>query len=210
MRIDFLDIDRYLIEGHQAYRGDRPPDPFRDIGIGLTILGGFAYHWRKLLAVLVAVLVLGGVAANATSPTQPQNATLGATASLQASMTAAWQPADECRRISRPVSAGTMRWCAKFAYYLHLTGDWQPGDLTKLLRTADCESRGNPLADNPRSSAFGIGQFLDSTWQRWAPRSAAFFGYDNPNRRMAYDQIATMVLLYVRAGPGPWPNCGRR
>lgn len=206
----WLDPDSYDGWHPEPVEPVDPVEVYAAVGTGMMWLGALSLHYRKLLAILVAILVLGGVAANATLPGEPQNLPSAATVTVTGSITRTWQPADECRRISRPVSAGTMRWCATFAHYLHLTGDWQPGDLTKLLRTADCESRGNPLADNPRSSAFGIGQFLDSTWERWAPRAAAEFGYDSPNRRMAYDQIATMVLLYVRAGPGPWPNCGRR
>lgn len=37
-------------------------------------------------------------------------------------------------------------------------------------RIAWCESRNNPLAKNPNSTAKGIYQFLDGTWQNYAQR----------------------------------------
>lgn len=121
-----------------------------------------------------------------------------------------WRPADECADVSRPVSAGAMRWCGWVAHYLYLTRDWQPGDLTRLMRTMDCESGGDPNAKNPRSTASGLFQFLDGSFTTWGPRAAAFFGFNNPTKNMPLDNIAAAVLYYVNAGPGPWPNCGRR
>jgi hypothetical protein len=47
----------------------------------------------------------------------------------------------------------------------------------------DRESKWNPLAQNPKSTAFGIGQFLNSTW-----KLVDFKKTKNP-----YDQIDAMV-----------------
>lgn len=54
------------------------------------------------------------------------------------------------------------------------TDDWQPlvvhhfGEdrLETAMRIMDCESGGNPDAANPYSSADGLYQFLNSTWER--------------------------------------------
>jgi hypothetical protein len=122
----------------------------------------------------------------------------------------AWQPADECSRLTRPVSRGAMRWCGYVALRLHQYGDWDAGDLTKLMRIMDCESGGNPLAKNPGSSASGLFQFLNSTFARWGPRAAAYYGFDHPGVFYGFDNVSAAVLLFEAAGPGPWPNCGRR
>jgi hypothetical protein len=51
----------------------------------------------------------------------------------------------------------------------------------------DRESNWNPLAQNPKSTAFGIGQFLNSTWGL----------VDYKKTKNPYDQIDAMVL-YVK------------
>jgi|688.fasta_scaffold01252_37 Transglycosylase SLT domain len=51
----------------------------------------------------------------------------------------------------------------------------------------DKESNWNPLAQNPKSTAFGIGQFLNSTWGL----------VDYKKTKNPYDQIDAMVL-YVK------------
>jgi hypothetical protein len=51
----------------------------------------------------------------------------------------------------------------------------------------DRESDWNPLAQNPKSTAFGIGQFLNSTWKL----------VDYKKTKDPYDQIDAMVL-YVK------------
>ena len=57
----------------------------------------------------------------------------------------------------------------------------------------DRESRWNPLAQNPKSTAFGIGQFLNSTW-----KLVGFEKTKNP-----YDQIDAMIeYVKVRYGDG--------
>ena len=47
----------------------------------------------------------------------------------------------------------------------------------------DKESKWNPLAQNPKSTAFGIGQFLNSTWGL----------VDSKKTKNPYDQIDAMV-----------------
>ena len=51
----------------------------------------------------------------------------------------------------------------------------------------DKESDWNPLAQNPKSTAFGIGQFLNSTWGL----------VDSKKTKNPYDQIDAMVV-YVK------------
>lgn len=72
-----------------------------------------------------------------------------------------------------------------------------------LPRIIQCESRGDPTADNPTSSASGLGGILDSTWS----------GHGNFARAKDAPpsiQVEKMELLYVsaraRGGSGlePW------
>lgn len=50
------------------------------------------------------------------------------------------------------------------AYQQYLKENVSKKELNCYFRIIDVESKWNPLADNPKSTAFGIGQFLDSTW----------------------------------------------
>ena len=43
--------------------------------------------------------------------------------------------------------------------------DWDERQADAMLRLCWRESRYNPMLQNPRSSAFGLYQFLDSTWR---------------------------------------------
>lgn len=209
----WLDVEAY--DGTPAPLPDLPAEP-PGVGAGEAWLGALGLHWRKLLAVLVCVLVFGGVAANATMPPLQQNGPSLAPVALRGPTPAltAWTPASECSRITpsdlKPGHyTATMRWCAYTANALH-EGDvrgrwtWNPGDLTRLMALFSCESGGNPRAKNPASSASGLGQFLNGTWNRWAPRAASFFDFDNPNRFMAYDSILTTVYLAKVDSFGHW------
>ena len=68
-----------------------------------------------------------------------------------------------------------------------------------------CESRGDPTAQNPVSSASGLYQFIDSTWQYvWRD----YIGQEPPTAR-AYqasvaDQHRAAEALYDREGLVPW------
>lgn len=55
------------------------------------------------------------------------------------------------------------------------------------FKIIDKESNWNPLAQNPKSTAFGIGQFLNSTWGL----------VDYKKTKNPYDQIDAMVV-YVK------------
>ena len=127
----------------------------------------------------------------------------------------AWQPADECSRLLRPVSAAAMRWCPVIAHYLY-EGQrlgawvWEPGDLTRLLRIVDCESRGREWVVNRSSRASGLFQHLPRYWAERSAKAAQLFGFDNPTILMAYDNAAVGVWLFKTGEARHWPTCGRR
>lgn len=61
----------------------------------------------------------------------------------------------------------------------------------------DCESGGNPTAQNPSSTASGLFQFLDSTWQSVGGSGRA---KDAP----ASEQYMRAERLYAQSGTSPW------
>jgi uncharacterized protein YabE (DUF348 family) len=67
---------------------------------------------------------------------------------------------------------------------------------------AECESGGNPNAVNP-AGYYGLYQFSLPTW-----RSVG--GTGNPTDHSAAEQTLRAKKLYIKAGPGQWPVCGKR
>jgi len=53
---------------------------------------------------------------------------------------------------------------AILAYQHYLKQNVPAKELQCYFNIIDRESKWNPLADNPKSTAFGLGQFLNSTW----------------------------------------------
>ena len=53
---------------------------------------------------------------------------------------------------------------AILAYQHYLKQNVPAKELQCYFNIIDKESKWNPLADNPKSTAFGLGQFLNSTW----------------------------------------------
>ena len=68
-------------------------------------------------------------------------------------------------------------------------------------RVLACESGGNPTAENPRSSASGLWQFLDSTWDGHGGYARA--SYAPPS--VQNDKAA--MLWAGGAGAGHWAAC---
>lgn len=65
------------------------------------------------------------------------------------------------------------------------------------LRIIQCESRGNPLAENRRSSASGLYQYLDSTWNNWG-------GFARAKDAPEHIQTERFWFDYNRIGTRPW------
>ena len=113
---------------------------------------------------------------------------------------------DICGRVSG-VPDRTMVWCPLVA--INLAG-WGALDLDRLqhnLVIIDCESKGSPTAKNPRSSALGLYQHIDTFRNN---RAWKWLGRAVPDWTDPGDNIAVGVALYVHGGSGHWPNCGRR
>jgi uncharacterized protein YabE (DUF348 family) len=68
---------------------------------------------------------------------------------------------------------------------------------------AECESGGNPNAVNPAGPYYGAYQFSASTW-----RSVGGTGL--PTDHGMAEQTLRAKKLYIKAGPGQWPTCGKR
>lgn len=127
----------------------------------------------------------------------------------------AWQPADECADVTRPVSDAALRWCPAVAGYLWLAEtalpgeQWVDGTLTSLLRTGDCESGWQMVPGPAGSGVFGFFQHKLVYWSERGPKAAALLGFDNPTITEPLDNIAVAVWLWVTEGPQHWPHCGR-
>lgn len=81
-----------------------------------------------------------------------------------------------------------------------------PSELvTEALAIIDCESGGDPNATNPRSSAAGLFQFIDGTWE-YASEQAGFAGAppDDPEANVA--AAAWLVEYSLGTGDGPWAH----
>ena len=161
---------------------------------------GTAVTYRRAIAAVVAVVLVfvTATAADAHPPPEAQCSKIGVS------------------ELKRGTYQAVMRWCPTVAHYLD-DGErrglwtWENGDLTRLMKIVSCETSppGDPRSDNPRSTAYGLFQFLDSTW-RWMIRVGAhrLMGFDNPNRLMPFDQIAFGVFLAKRYGWTHW-RCWR-
>lgn len=91
---------------------------------------------------------------------------------------------------SRTYTPGVEQWRPLVAVY------FPAEEVDRALRIMGCESNGDPYADNPRSTASGLFQFLDSTWAR-TPYAAASV-YDPETN------IAAAAWLWSVSGWAPW------
>lgn len=90
----------------------------------------------------------------------------------------------------RTYAPNVERWRNLIATY------FQPDDVPWAMRVMNCESQGDPTAQNPTSSAGGLFQFIDSTW--------AFTPYGHLPK---YDPIANIqaaAWLFYEDGPSHW------
>ncbi len=75
-----------------------------------------------------------------------------------------------------------------------------PGDVDRALRIIGCESRGNPSAKNPSSSASGLFQHLASAW----PSRSAKAGWRGSD---VFDPVAnTAVAAWLVYRGGGWSH----
>ena len=115
-------------------------------------------------------------------------------------------PQDICDRV-HGIPERTLRWCPLVAINLAKWAALTLDNLQHNLAIVDCESKGDPNAKNPNSSATGLYQHIDTFRNaralRWGVGIVDDWTLPGPN-------IATGVALYVHGGPSHWPNCGRR
>jgi hypothetical protein len=74
---------------------------------------------------------------------------------------------------------------------------WPEDQWGTACRILACESGGSPTADNPSSSASGIWQFLDSTWNGYG-------GYARARDAPSSVQHDAALALWQRSGWSPW------
>ena len=110
-----------------------------------------------MTALLVAVVLAGSV-----PPSLPDAHRTPATAPAP--------PTQERSRPAPPSSRAPTPWDGSTAFWEPLVREYfPPAAVASALAIIECESGGNPHAKNPRSSAAGLFQFLESTWDEVAP-----------------------------------------
>ena len=74
------------------------------------------------------------------------------------------------------------------------------------------ESNGRPKAENPRSTASGLFQFIDGTWQHYASRLPVARKYRHAADAPASVQWEVALLAVKWGGHGNWngTHCGYR
>lgn len=101
-------------------------------------------------------------------------------------------PAFSTREIKMTLACTTKRWTPS-------------GGLNKVYSVFGCESGFNEYADNPYSSAAGIGQALASTWASWKDRFAEFMRRWDLHGSVYNGRSNSILSVRVAAGGwGPW------
>lgn len=70
------------------------------------------------------------------------------------------------------LSGGSAGQLQQYAFSLFSKYGWGPGEQSALIKLWNQESGWNPNAQNPTSTAYGIAQFLDSTWGPYGPKTS--------------------------------------
>lgn len=95
------------------------------------------------------------------------------------------------------VVSGVEQWRGMVAAYFP---EWAVGDALSVM---SCESRGNPNAKNPTSSAAGLFQFIRSTWDWVAPNVGAG-SYDSG---AVYDPASNVAAAHwLWSSTGGWSH----
>lgn len=71
-------------------------------------------------------------------------------------------------------------------------------DYVALITTAAIESRGNPKAKNPNSSAAGLFQFVDRTWRVYIKRYGSRYGFNHRTSKHNPRANALMAAHYMK------------
>lgn len=70
------------------------------------------------------------------------------------------------------------------------------------------ESRGNPRAENPSSTASGLFQFVDGTWRHYARRIPSARKYGHAAHAPAAVQWRVAITAVLQGGHGHWRGTG--
>lgn len=110
---------------------------------------------------------------------------------------------------SKPKPTGDTGMGSNVEQWRDLVTQYFPGEVEMALCVIAGESGGNPNAQNPRSSAAGLWQFLRSTWDKMVPRDVTGGSYDSG---AVLDPVAaTRAAAWLRhaAGWSQWNAAAR-
>lgn len=109
------------------------------------------------------------------------------------------QAAPQAPAASPPTTQAAVRPAGACGGWEGLIAAHFPADqVARACRVMMCESQGNPTAQNPRSSASGLFQFLSGTWTSvtGTPAPASAYSPDT--------QVAAAAALWRSSGWSPW------
>jgi len=98
-----------------------------------------------------------------------------------------------------PADGPVERWRSLVGKY------FAPERIDEALSIIECESNGDPDARNPRSSASGLFQFLDRTWEH-SSEQAGFWGESPFSPEANIAAAAWLVEYSLGVGDSPWAH----
>ena len=85
-----------------------------------------------------------------------------------------------------------------------MTAYFPVGEVNRALCIMDHESKGDPNADNPNSTAAGLFQFLRGTWDSVVPRSVTGGSYGSGQVYLPEPNIRAAAWLVANDGWHHW------
>jgi len=170
---------------------------------------------RAVVTAAIAVLLATGTTAATEASAEARLADSQAATSGDANRGVEWRWEHQCR--FRNLEGGPSFSTREIRLELACAADrWTPSKCSrdngcnstaegKVYEVFGCESGFNEYADNPISSASGIGQVLDSTWDSWLSRFRDFMGRWSLNGSVWNGRGNAILSVRVAAGGwGPW------
>jgi len=166
-------------------------------------------------AAAIAALLSGGAMEATGSSAEPRLAHLLAAAPGDANRGVEWRWEHQCR--FRNLEGGPSFSTREIRLELACAADtWAPSPCSrdngcsatveaKVYEVFGCESGFNEYADNPVSSASGVGQVLDSTWDGWTAGFRRFMRRWSLGDSVWNGRANAILSVRVAAGGwGPW------
>ena len=101
-------------------------------------------------------------------------------------------------------------WSGSVEQWRGLVAEYFPANqVDRALCIMNLESKGDPNADNPRSTAAGLFQFLKGTWDNTVPATITGGSYDSGRVYLPRANVAAAGLLWLNIGWTQWSPYNR-